>query len=175
MMENEDVKSKIDLREIKSSYIKKSIFSFLNEKQKLKMILYSKKLQQMCLIDIEDYKKISGKYKIIEKNGKGWEYQINTNRLLFKGEYLNGRKNGKGKKYYKIVYIKFEGEYLSGKKWNGIGYKINGKKGFEIKDGKGNIKEYDFDDILIFEGEYLNGERNGKGKEYIMIMMVNYN
>ena len=33
------------------------------------------------------------------------------------------------------------------KKWNGIGYKINGKKEVEIKDGKGNIKEYDFDDI----------------------------
>ena len=31
------------------------------------------------------------------------------------------------------------------------------------KDGKG--KEYD-DDILRFEGEYLKGERNGKGKEY---------
>ena len=26
-------------------------------------------------------------------------------------------------------------------------------------------KEYK-NDILIFEGEYLNGERNGKGKEY---------
>ena len=33
------------------------------------------------------------------------------------------------------------------------------------KNGKG--KEYDRDDNLIFEGEYLNGKRwNGKGKEY---------
>ena len=32
--------------------------------------------------------------------------------------------------------------------------------------GKGFIKEYDYDNILKFEGEYLNGERNGKGKEY---------
>ena len=32
------------------------------------------------------------------------------------------------------------------------------------KDGKG--KEYDRDDELIYEGEYLNGKRNGKGKEY---------
>ena len=31
--------------------------------------------------------------------------------------------------------------------------------------GKG--KEYDeYDGELIFEGEYLNGKRNGKGKEY---------
>ena len=27
-------------------------------------------------------------------------------------------------------------------------------------------KEYYFDGILEFEGEYLNGQRNGKGKEY---------
>ena len=74
MAENEDFKSKIDLRAIKSSYIKKIIFSFLNEKQKLKMIVYSKKLQKICSIGIEDYKKISGKYKIIGKNGKGREY-----------------------------------------------------------------------------------------------------
>ena len=33
------------------------------------------------------------------------------------------------------------------------------------KDEKG--KEFDgYSDTLIFEGEYLNGERNGKGKEY---------
>ena len=32
--------------------------------------------------------------------------------------------------------------------------------------GKGYIKEYEYDKKLSFEGEYLNGERNGKGKEY---------
>ena len=36
----------------------------------------------------------------------------------------------------------------------------------EIKNGKGLIKEYDYDNELIFESEYLNGEKNGKGKEY---------
>ena len=35
-----------------------------------------------------------------------------------------------------------------------------------MKDGKGFIKEYDEDDKLRFEGEYLNGQKNGKGKEY---------
>ena len=30
----------------------------------------------------------------------------------------------------------------------------------------GKAKEYNWKGILIFEGEYLNGERNGKGKEY---------
>ena len=37
---------------------------------------------------------------------------------------------------------------------------------FEIKDGKGNIKEYNYDDKLIYKGEYSNGEKNGKGKGY---------
>ena len=64
MVENKDVKCKIDLREIKSSYIKKNIFSFLNEEQNMKMAVYNKELQKLCLIGIEDYKKKSGKYKI---------------------------------------------------------------------------------------------------------------
>ena len=33
-----------------------------------------------------------------------------------------------------------------------------------MRHGKG--KEYNYDGELMFEGEYLNGERNGKGKEY---------
>ena len=34
----------------------------------------------------------------------------------------------------------------------------------EKKNGKG--KEYNRNGKLIFEGEYLNGKSNGKGKEY---------
>ena len=30
----------------------------------------------------------------------------------------------------------------------------------------GNGKEYDFNDNLIFEGRYLKGRRNGYGKQY---------
>ena len=33
-----------------------------------------------------------------------------------------------------------------------------------IKDGKGNIIEYNNNGKLEFEGKYINGERNGKGK-----------
>ena len=66
------------------------------------MIIYNKEIQRKCLIDIEDYKKISGKYKKGEKNGNGREYIINTNILIFEGDYINGRKNGKGKEYNKI-------------------------------------------------------------------------
>ena len=37
-----------------------------------------------------------------------------------------------------------------------------------MKEGKGLVKEYNsYNGKLIFEGEYLNGEKwNGKGKEY---------
>jgi len=97
MNELKENKNKINYRDIKSSYITKRVFSFLYEKQKLNMIINNKKLQKICLIDIEDYKNISGKYKTGKKNGKGREYIINTKILIFEGEYLNGRKNGKGK------------------------------------------------------------------------------
>ena len=164
MAEFEDNKSKINLRDIKSLYNIERIFSFLYEKQKLKMIIYSKELQKICSIGIENYKKISGKYKIGERNGKGKEYISNV--LIFEGEYKNGVRNGKGKEYYKNGKLKLEGEFLKGKRWNGNGYNINGNIEFEIKDGEGYIKEYDYDGKLKFEGEYLNGVRNGKGKEY---------
>ena len=37
---------------------------------------------------------------------------------------------------------------------------------FEIQEGKGFVKEYDYYDNLKYEGEYLYGKWNGKGKEY---------
>ena len=61
MAEFEDIKSNINLRDIKSSYIIEKIFSLLYKEQKLKMVLYNKELQKMFLFDIGDYKK---KWKI---------------------------------------------------------------------------------------------------------------
>ena len=37
---------------------------------------------------------------------------------------------------------------------------------YELKSGKGLIKEYGSYGKLDFEGEYLNGKRKGKGKEF---------
>ena len=172
MEEFKDSKYKINIRDIKSSFIKTKIFSFLSKKQLLTIIKFNKELQQIFSIDIEDLKKISGKYKVGEKNGKGKEYIINTKTLIFEGEYLKGIKNGKGKEYYyENGDLIFEGEYLNGKR-NGKGkeYYLDGKLKFEgeylfgKRNGKG--KEYNINGKLEFEGEYLNGERNGKGKEY---------
>ena len=81
----------------------------------------------MFLVSIDNYKKISGKYKKGEKNGKGTEYILNTNILIFEGEYLNGKRHGKGKEYYfdDSGYndkVKFEGEFVNGKRRGGKEY-----------------------------------------------------
>ena len=46
------------------------------------------------------------------------------------------------------------------------GYNTHNNIDYEIKDGKGHVKEYDENGTLIFEGEYLNGQKNGKCQEY---------
>ena len=43
-------------------------------------------------------------------NGKGYF----VGNLIFEGEYLNGQRNGKGKKYDRYGNLIFEGEYLNG-------------------------------------------------------------
>ena len=111
-------------------------------------------------------KKWNGNYKGYKlKNGKGIIREYCINELIFKGEYLNGERNGKGQEYDSGEILIFEGEYLNGKRWNGKGYDIKGNFIYELKDGKGYVKEYKYSK-LVFEGEYLNGERNGRGKEY---------
>jgi len=106
-------------------------------------------------------------YKL--ENGKGFlkEYGYYVRRdIKYEGEYLNGELNGKGKQYDEGKLV-FEGIFKNGKRWNGKGYNINNNEiAYEIKEGKGIIKEYDYEGKLIFEYEYLNGEFNGKGKEY---------
>jgi len=106
--------------------------------------------------------KFEGEYLNGKRSGKGKEYNEYGN-LFFKGEYLYDYRI-KGKEYNKGKII-FEGEYIFDKKWNGKGYDENGNIIYELHNGKGNIKEY-YKGKLIFEGEYLNGLRHGKGKEY---------
>ena len=63
------------------NYILKYIFSFLSEKQKLKIIIYNKDLQKKLDINIENYKRIRGIYRVIERNGKGKEYNTSNSIL----------------------------------------------------------------------------------------------
>ena len=136
------------LKNIKSTYFSKIVFSYLEEKIKLKMVKYNKAIQKLLNIKSINYRIFSRKYIIYEPNGKGKEYNYDDD-LLFEGEYLNRKRNGKGKEYsYFSHRLLFDGEYLNGK-----------------RNGKG--KEYDHLNFkLIDDGEYLNGKRNGKGKEY---------
>ena len=87
------------MENIKSSYFIKIIFSFLDEKTKLKLIKDNKCLQNNININLINYKILSGRYIVYEENGKGKEYNGYDDSLKFEGEYLNGKRNGKGKEY----------------------------------------------------------------------------
>ena len=104
-----------------------------------------------------------GEYLNGKKNGKGKEYY--KGKLTFDGEYLNGKKNGKCTEY-NFKGGKFVGEFKNGNKWNGTGYDEKDEIDYEIINGNGlKVKEY-YDGQLIYKGEYTNGVRHGKGTEY---------
>ena len=106
-----------NILEIKSPVILKKIFSNLWLIQELNIVSYNKQIQNILGIDIHNYKRLSNKYKIKEKDGKFREYIINDEINIFEGEYLTGKKisgklydnkgnillelnEGKGKEYY---------------------------------------------------------------------------
>ena len=130
--------------------------------------------------DVKGHIKFEGEYKNNKKwNGKRYKdenkeilYEIKDGkgiykRHLFEGEYINGELNGKCKEYFENGNLLFEGEYKNGKKWNGKGYDLNGNIVYELNNGKGYIKQYNYrGNRLSFEGYFLNGEKNGFCKEY---------
>ena len=176
------------LENIKSSYICKIIFSYINEKTKLKILKYNKSLQNKLDINLVYYKFIierfiryetkdkgeeynynniflySGEFLKGRRNGKGKEYTFSCDMESFDGEYLNGKRHGKGKEYIYFGILSFEGEYKNGKKWNGKGYDKEGIIKYEIKNGNGQVEE--FGEKTIYVGDYLNGDKNGIGKEF---------
>ena len=101
-----------------------------------------------------------------ERNGKGKEYV--DDKVVFEGEFLKGKRwNGKAKGYDRWKGKKiFEIDYIKGKKWNGKIFDEKNNIICEIINDNGIFKEYDKVNYISFEGEYKNGERNGKGKEY---------
>ena len=218
IIKSKDAKSNICITSIKSSYILKNIFSFLKIENLLNLIIYNKQLQKEYGYNIENYKEKSGKYRIYNKYGSAEVYILNTKIKIFEGEYLNGKRNGKGKEYYDNGKLKFEGEYLNGKRegkgeeyydndklvlekkyLNNISNRkileydndsvnfdinpgligdesyidektfdnLNSNEGEYLNEVNGKFKEYNNYNVnLKFKGEYLNGKRNGKGKEY---------
>ena len=115
-----------------------------------------------------------GEYKDGKKY-KGKEYNRYNGKLLFEGEYEDGKRY-KGKEYNDEGKLEFEGEYKEGRKYKGKEYNDDGEfeifnlindnnSGKLIKDSENNVKEYNDNGILIFEGEYKD-EKRFKGKEY---------
>ena len=90
------------LENIKSHYTIKIIFSIIDEKIKLGLVKYNKRLQNKIEIRLLNYKLFSKRYIIYETNGKGKEYFYND-KLIFEGEYKIGLKNGDGKEFFLMV------------------------------------------------------------------------
>ena len=132
-------------KKIRSMKILKEIFKPIDDSKKLNIVKYNKKIQNNLGIKFSLYKIYSKKYIVVETDGKIKEYSRSNDDLLFEGEYLNGKRNGKGKEYYESDKIIFEGEYKNGK-----------------RNGKGKI--YYNNGELKFEGEFNEGKIwNGKG------------
>ena len=181
MADIKEEKENCDINNIKSPYILQIILSYLKEKQNLSLINYNRELQKKLSIKIEDYMKASGKIKIIEKNGKGKEYSLDSNIIRFEGEYSNRKRTRLGKEFDNNGKLEFEGNYWNGKRhgkgkeYHYIYYDFSGGSGDKYEemffngqesDDKEKENYYFYDVVKVFEGEYLNGKRNGKGKEY---------
>ena len=87
------------LKNIKSLFFVRIVFSFVEEKQKLKIIKINKRLQKTINISIINYKHFKGKYIIYESDEYGKEYNGYDDRLIYEGEYYNCKRNGYGKEY----------------------------------------------------------------------------
>ena len=106
-----------------------------------------------------------GEYLNGKRNGKGKEYDDDI--IMYEGEYLNGMKHGRGKENNHKGFLYFDGEYLYNYKIKGK-YYLKGNLEFEgefLYDNKFNGKGYDQDGNIIYE--LING--NGKVKEYWVI------
>ena len=101
---------------------------------------------ELDILKMVNYKKLNN------INGFGKEFTNDDDKLIFEGEYLNGKRNGKGKEYNYDGKLKFEGEYLNGKR---------NRKGKKYHYDRGN------NSYILFEGAYLNDKRwDGKGYDF---------
>ena len=159
--------------DIKSIVILKKIFLLLDEKRKLKLVTYNKKIQNILNIEIYDFKQFNRSHLIFDEKGIGKEYDNYTGQLIFKGKYYPEEKKKIGLEFKEGKLI-FLGEIRNGKKWEGEGKEydnygrliyeggfLNGKR-----HGKGHIIKYNEYNNIVLECECLNGIKNGYGKEY---------
>ena len=67
----------------------------MDTNRKLNTIAYNKRIQKKLGLNLIDFKRVSGKYKV-EEHDLIKIYNSLTNNLMFKGYYSNRKKNGKG-------------------------------------------------------------------------------
>ena len=87
------------MKRIKSSFFIKFLFSFVDEKVRLKIIKYNNRFQTQLGINYINFSFFGGRIIIGETNGKGKEIQLKDKRVIFEGEFLKGERIGKGKEY----------------------------------------------------------------------------
>ena len=81
MSEFKGIKCNINLKkEIKSTFNLDTIFSFLEQRYKLNIIIYNLELQKILGVNIEDYKKKVANIKKMEKMGK--EVNIHWRKII---------------------------------------------------------------------------------------------
>jgi len=161
------------LEQINSAYMLKIILNYMDKRQILKLIKYNKLLQNKIEVNLIDYHFFSDRIIIFDttkkniegfhkneyqfegkylRRRKGKEYDIQYNELLFEGEYLNGKRHGKGEEYDDNGLLIFKGEYLNGKR--------SGKGKYLYENISAEIR-------VKFEGEYLEGKKwNGIERVY---------
>ena len=156
------------LENVKSQYLVKLLFTFLLHKRKLRIARHNKQLQEKLDINLIFYKNMTDKYIIYEKDGIGKEYNL-KGELLYKGQYHEGERNGKGEEYY-LSHIRYKAEYKDGKR-NGYGEENKGEHTFkgEFKDGEYWNGKYKEEDCHYSESEWYPDE-----KRYYTILEAEY-
>ena len=89
-------------RKIKSIFILKKIFINVENTKKMNIIVYNKKIQRKMGLNITDFMRFSGRYRV-EEDDKIKDYSSYDHRLLFEGQYANRKRNGDGKEFDEAV------------------------------------------------------------------------
>ena len=84
---------------------------------------------------------------LMRENGWIWKRIFPECKLLYEGEYLCGKKNGKGKYFSIIGNVSYDDEFLNGLK-------------------HGMAKEYSIFETVEYKGEFIYGQRTGNGKNF---------
>ena len=83
--------------------------------------------------------------------------------MKFVGEYYNGERNGKGKKYDYEQEIKFEGEYKKGVKWKGYG-----KEYYTDQDNQNDVDP----PLFNFDNLFSKPQKKKKPKHFGMLGLM---